>query len=120
MKLLRVLQRLILSWFGADRIRLSPTEGSWLRLHADDVVLIREMLFTVMDRNTMITPKVSRLDFQLRRSDETSEESVLLRVELVGEALDFVSASLTMDGDVIELFEDDPVVISCSTMAENA
>ncbi len=120
MNLLSSIRKFVQRWSAKDRIRLSPTEGSWLRLQVDDGVLVREMLFSVINRSTILSETTSQVTFKLRRLDERSHVDAVLRVELAGTSLRFLSASLAMREELIELFEEDPVIVSCSTLAENA
>ncbi len=111
MKLIRAIQDLLNTWYSKDRIRQSPTRGSLARLQVGDRVLIREMLFLVVNRDTMLRQQVSRIVYILREPDSSSPEEGKLFLELLGLELKFISAKLEFHGELIELFEDDPIVL---------
>jgi len=105
----------IRDWFhrrySEDRIRLSPSRGSLVRLKTGDRVLIRENLFVVVDQKSIFTEQESQVIYRLREQDPSVSKEAKLSVELIGNELKFVSAKLEYNGEIIELFEDDPVIV---------
>ena len=120
MTLFRDLLSIVKRWYSSDRIRLSPTCGSFLRLQVGDVLLIREMLFEIIERNNAISGESSKVVFRMRVQHCPKESNATLSVELRGVELDFVAAELDIDGRLIELFEEDPVILSPSSSIEYA
>ena len=59
----------------------------------------------------MLRDKVSEIVYKLREPDSTSRAEGRLSVELLGSELEFISAKLEFLGEMIELFEDDPVIL---------
>ncbi len=111
MRLIRAIQDSIHRWYSADRIRLSPSRGSLVRLQVGDRVLIRETLFIVVDRESTLCDSVSQVVYRLREPDSSSRVEGRIFVELAGSELEFISAKLEFLGEMIELFEDDPVIL---------
>jgi hypothetical protein len=107
-------------WWVEDRIRVSPTAGHWLRLQVGDTILIREMLFEILDRTTMISGNSSKLQLQLRSCYDLTTSHAVLCIVLDGPKLQFVSARLTVSGEMIELFEEDAVIVPHSPVCDNA
>ena len=67
--LLHSVLQLLQSWHAVDRVRVSPAAGRLLSLRADDRVLIRDDVFTVVSRQTIASQNEIRLTYQLE-SDE--------------------------------------------------
>ena len=112
MKLILAIRDWLHRWYSEDRIRLSPSRGSLVRLKTGDRVLIRENLFVVVDQKAIFKEHVSQVDYRLHEQDSTLRTDAKLSVELIGKELKFVSAKLEYNGEIIELFEDDPVIVS--------
>ena len=112
MKLILAIRDWFHRWYSADRIRLSPSRGSLVRLKTGDRVMIREMLFIVVCQNTIVAEQISEVIYRLREQDSASSVEAKLSVELIGIELMFVSAKLEHNGEIMELFEDDLVILS--------
>lgn len=112
MKLILAIRDWFHRWYSADRIRLSPSRGSLVRLKSGDRVVIREMLFVVVDQDTTVAEQESQVVYRLREQDTSGINEAKLSVELSGSELEFVAARLEHNDEIIELFEDDPVIVS--------
>ena len=111
MNLIQSIQNLFHNWCSIDRIRQSPTRGCLTRLQIGDKVLIRETIFIVINRDTILSENISKIVYKLREPDSPSSEEGKICLNLLGLELNFVACKLEFRGDTIELFEDDPIVL---------
>lgn len=74
--LLHSVLQLLQSWYAVDRVRVSPTAGRLLGLRADDRVLIRDNVFTVVSRQTIASQEGVRLTYQLKSDDGAADLEV--------------------------------------------
>jgi hypothetical protein len=107
-------------WLAHDRIRLSPTVGCWLHIQVGDTLLVRGELFEVLDRTTRISAKASQVIFKLRHCTEDAGIHASLYALFEGPELQFISSTLTTTEELIELFEEDPVIVPRKPEVNNA
>jgi len=69
--------QLLHSWYTVDRVRVSPAAGRLLSLRADDRVLIRDNVFTVVSRQTVASRGGMRLTHQLESDDGVADLEVI-------------------------------------------
>jgi hypothetical protein len=74
--LLHTVLQLLRSWYAVDRVRVSPTAGRLLSLRADDRVLIRDDVFTVVSRQTIASRDGIQLAYQLESDDGAADLEV--------------------------------------------
>ena len=73
---LRSVLQLLRSWYAVDRVRVSPTAGRLLGLRADDRVLIRDDVFTVVSRQSIASRDGIQLAYQLESDDGAADLEV--------------------------------------------
>ncbi|MCP4788102.1 MAG: hypothetical protein GY903_18420 [Fuerstiella sp.] len=107
--LLHSVLQLMRSWYAVDRVRVSPTAGRLLSLRVDDRILIRETIFTVVNRQTIASRDGIRLTYQLTSDDGNAE----LSVEPDSAGTNYVS-ELTTDNCTTTIYEDDIIELGRS------
>ena len=110
--------RLIRSWYGVDRIRISPSAGRLLRIRTGDRVLIRDTYYSVMSRTVTTGCESGRGGTRVTSRLAGLQGDGVLRVELVT-SFQSVSWLQTADG-TIDVFDDDVVIIAGGAMAGEA
>ena len=119
MKLFSAFRWMLDRWYSGDRIRVSPTVGIFARLNALDEILIHGELATVTDRNVTIVENTTMIGYRLRYRATPTREGIRLLVELEGTSLKFVSATLDIEGEMVELFEEDLLIVSRDSSIDN-
>ncbi len=105
MWLISELRRSLVSWYGSDRIRVSPVEGRLLSLKAGDDVLIAGQLFHVMECGTEENESVTQVQFMLQSNGQIA----ILQVECSGWPERGCHGWLTLDGLRREVLDSDIV-----------
>jgi len=73
--------------------------------------LILDLIFIVVHRDTALHEQVSRIVYKLHEPDSSSPKEGTIFLELLGLELLFISAKLEFRGEMIELFEDHPIIL---------
>jgi hypothetical protein len=62
--MIRVLLRLLQSWWSVDRIRVSPHEGEWLRLAPGSIIELEELSWVVHEREIIASANDSLVAYR--------------------------------------------------------